>query len=983
MFNLSIIPENANITSAVLKLYLTSAGSPTSYDVGVYRINQSWIEENATWVQYNSGSGNTNNWSAPGGDFALPEYSNTSIGKTVGWYSWDIRNLVKEWVNGTYTNYGVLLKTGENSNRDDKTFASSDNSNSTIRPMLIVNYTIPLNITFLPPTPANASTTESNFVYVNVSLANGNATTANLEWAGSNQTMFNSSGSNWYYNKTNLSAGTYTYKVYANDSDTGIFYVSETRAVIVQDNASPAISFVSPTPANGAIQSSNTLTMNVTVTDDFSVDSCKLEWNGINESMTMVGSGTYISCEKTKTNLSDGTYTFRVYSNDTSNNINVSVTRSVTIDSTAPVLGLTYPSDNEFLKGSSIEINGTASDVNPDTVVINDSRWSANIGNYTNWKFVNTSAIADGAYSVRITANDTAGNNNSIVANFTIDTTAPVYQNISGPRDPINYSSGVNYVFSVIWMDATTNINSVKFELNDINYTPTQSGNNYSYTTQLAAGLHTYRWHANDSAGNSNSTEMLNFEVNKATDSITLTINGIVNGNATIPLGTLANVSAISASGTHQLYRNGNLINYFDNSNLSAGKYLYTVNSTGNENYTGASISYYLFIKPIIIASGFNGTNFSAIDDSTNITNLILEKSNFGRINFLPAINISRDVDLDSAVIIDNNLIRINSTALPELNKSALLTLYGITYTDPKPQYDPFDDGVFIDCPSSVCQEVSYSNGSYAFNVTHFSGYRAAEGYVAQQQGGGGGNGGGNSGSVQSSIQFSTLDIPITNKTGDYAYPTTKSLNASVIIKSCEEVWYCSEWSDCDSGTGKMHRTCSDLNSCGTENNKPITQQDCRIPDEYTKIQAHEKISYSVTGKITGGFTQISSYLYILAVILLSVVLLRFAFFFTGILREFKTILLNLLRWVSATRKFIAHKKEADLNVMDASDKIELDIIENLKADEKSEKKKNNISNEHKKDMKKQEMIAYMRTKLGLPAKVRERKTLRKKIKRR
>jgi len=68
---------------------------------------------------------------------------------------------------------------------------------------------------------------------------------------------------------------------------------------------------------------------------------------------------------------------------------------------------------------------------------------------------------------------------------------------------------------------------------------------------------------------------------------------------------------------------------------------------------------------------------------------------------------------------------------------------------------------------------------------------------------------------------------------------------------------------------------------------------------------------------------------------------------------------------------------------MDASDKIELDIIENLKADEKSEKKKNNISNEHKKDMKKQEMIAYMRTKLGLPAKVRERKTLRKKIKRR
>ena len=41
----------------------------------------------------------------------------------------------------------------------------------------------------------------------------------------------------------------------------------------------------------------------------------------------------------------------------------------------------------------------------------------------------------------------------------------------------------------------------------------------------------------------------------------------------------------------------------------------------------------------------------------------------------------------------------------------------------------------------------------------------------------------------------------------------------------CSENWQCSEWSDCENEI--QTRTCTDLNSCGTSNGKPTTEQQC------------------------------------------------------------------------------------------------------------------------------------------------------------
>ncbi len=145
-------------------------------------------------------------------------------------------------------------------------------------------------------------------------------------------------------------------------------------------------------------------------------------------------------------------------------------------------------------------------------------------------------------------------------------------------------------------------------------------------------------------------------------------------------------------------------------------------------------------------------TNFSALNKTQqeNLNNMTLEKSNFGKIKFNENINLSddnkepgyqpiKDVDLISYSNISFNRIEINSNELPQLNKSATLYLYNLTYSNPRILKDS------VVCSS--CAEESYSNGTLVFNVTGFSVYSAEEtpttpgGVIEGGRGGGGGGG--------------------------------------------------------------------------------------------------------------------------------------------------------------------------------------------------------------------------------------------------
>ena len=132
-------------------------------------------------------------------------------------------------------------------------------------------------------------------------------------------------------------------------------------------------------------------------------------------------------------------------------------------------------------------------------------------------------------------------------------------------------------------------------------------------------------------------------------------------------------------------------------------------------------------------------------EELQNLTGVKFENIDCGKIEFNEAINISDDNDPSDEKInitininVSSNKIEINSTALPNFNKSATLHLYNLTFSNPR----ILRDGSV--CPSTICTQQSYSGGTLIFNVTHFTTYSAEEtpATPAQQPSGGGGSSG-------------------------------------------------------------------------------------------------------------------------------------------------------------------------------------------------------------------------------------------------
>ncbi|GAH50855.1 unnamed protein product, partial [marine sediment metagenome] len=122
-------------------------------------------------------------------------------------------------------------------------------------------------------------------------------------------------------------------------------------------------------------------------------------------------------------------------------------------------------------------------------------------------------------------------------------------------------------------------------------------GDIYNFTiTDLAAGTYDYRWFANDTANNINNTENGTYTVNQATPSLSLTI--IPSTSETYGTQTTANGTGCPNQLTCNLYRNDTgEITSPDVATLGVGAYNYTYNTTGNVNYTSASVSDILTIN--------------------------------------------------------------------------------------------------------------------------------------------------------------------------------------------------------------------------------------------------------------------------------------------------------------------------------------------------------------------------------------------------
>lgn len=296
--------------------------------------------------------------------------------------------------------------------------------------------------------------------------------------------------------------------------------------------------------------------------------------------------------------IQESEVSWKVWYNDTSGNYNSTETRTFSVDGIKPDINLFSPL-NRTLDQDTVDLQVNA---NEDV-----SSWLYNLDSTGNQSFTPNTTIkdlSDGKHSLTVWASDRAGNWNRTEVFFTVDTTPPTFSNLETvPESPAPFGKK-EYIFNVTVEDQNTA--SVSFEFSGKNYSVGRSGNEFSSSlSNLSAGSYSYRWYANDTAGNENSIEVTNYEISKAYVNTTLFLNGTY-GPRKYGLNETANLSVglneskeveIWTNFTGVLERKASgqpLLEYFADTDYGIGTFLVKGVFPGSENYSAANQSFRL-----------------------------------------------------------------------------------------------------------------------------------------------------------------------------------------------------------------------------------------------------------------------------------------------------------------------------------------------------------------------------------------------------
>ena len=121
------LPTNisaSQITRATLRIKKREYATP---GIRAYRVTQNWTSSAVTW-------NNKPSYTTSGGTSACTLDSGS-------WYKIDATAMVKSWIQGTYSNYGFLLKEPSETNTNQKTKWYSSDAPSPNKPELVIDYT--------------------------------------------------------------------------------------------------------------------------------------------------------------------------------------------------------------------------------------------------------------------------------------------------------------------------------------------------------------------------------------------------------------------------------------------------------------------------------------------------------------------------------------------------------------------------------------------------------------------------------------------------------------------------------------------------------------------------------------------------------------------------------------------------------------------------------------------------------------------------
>ena len=227
--------------------------------------------------------------------------------------------------------------------------------------------------------------------------------------------------------------------------------------LIVKETVAPVITITSP--SNGARVTNSNQPVTFTVVDEaggsgVDLDSVVVKLDGstvtagevTHSAVTNGYSFTYTPASP----MGDGSHTVTVDASDNDGNAAAQKSTTFIVDTVAPSLNVTSPTDGLVTNNASITVTGTTNDATSSPVTVTVQLNSQDQGAVTvesNGSFSKAITLANGANVIVVTSTDQAGKSTSVTINVTLDTSVP--QIVSATITPNPVDAGETMVISV------------------------------------------------------------------------------------------------------------------------------------------------------------------------------------------------------------------------------------------------------------------------------------------------------------------------------------------------------------------------------------------------------------------------------------------------------------------------------------------------------------------------------------------------------
>ncbi|MBB6067940.1 SBBP repeat-containing protein, partial [Methanococcus maripaludis] len=287
--------------------------------------------------------------------------------------------------------------------------------------------------------------------------------------------------------------------------------------------------------------------LNVTVTDS-NLDSVVAEINGATN-ITLTKIDNYYGTDH---EFDDGSYTVRIYANDTFGNVNSTETIQFMVDTTGPEFTIHSPINTTVYTVNHFMVNITAEDpCGVDNIKSDIDGWVNTLAEYPTYYYIGYTGMPDENYTIIFTAMDNLGNT-AVKEIYVIVDTKP-------PEITINYPINGSYNTMDMFINATlTDLSGIKnatAELNGINYPLNENNDYYTLNKTLFEGDYTLKVYATDNNNNTNVSDVVAFTIDTTYPEVTIKTSNIsdsknlaVNVTATDEKSKLStNISVINA----------------------------------------------------------------------------------------------------------------------------------------------------------------------------------------------------------------------------------------------------------------------------------------------------------------------------------------------------------------------------------------------------------------------------------------------------